>query len=100
MSYANVSDVLKHTDRFFIGGAWVEPSTDAWIQVVAPATEDVFLTVPEAKGADIDRAVAAARTAFDKGPWPRMSPGERAVYLRAIADRINERVDEIAYIWP
>lgn len=74
---------VAHPDRFFIGGEWVVPSSSDTIRVIAPATEELYLSVAEAREADIDRAVAAARSAFDTGPWPRMSPIERAGYLNA-----------------
>ncbi|GAA2727155.1 aldehyde dehydrogenase [Actinocorallia aurantiaca] len=64
--------------RFFIGGDWVEPAGTGTIDVVSPHTEEVIGRVPEGTDADIDRAVAAARQAFDHGPWPRMTPAERA----------------------
>lgn len=95
-----VRAVLQHPDRFFIDGAWAAPSSDRMIDVIAPATEEVFLSVAEAGVADIDRAVAAARAAFDSGPWPQMSHRERAGYLHALADGLDARADDIAYIWP
>ena len=91
---------LRHPDRFFIGGQWVAPSTDAMIEVITPATEEIFVRVAEAQEADINRAVAAARLAFDKGPWPRMSPAERAAYLSAISQKLTEKAADVAYIWP
>src|SRR5690606_25147234 len=69
------------------------------INVVNPATEEIFLTVAEAQAADINRAVAAARHAFDHGPWPRMTHAQRAGYLREIAKKIAARVDNLADIW-
>ena len=50
---------IKHPDRLFIGGEWVQPSTDAKIELVSPMTEEVVFKVAEAKEADMDRAVAA-----------------------------------------
>jgi aldehyde dehydrogenase (NAD+) len=91
---------LRRTDRFYIGGEWVAPSSDATIAVVDGTTEEVFFRVAEAQAADVDRAAAAARTAFDEGPWPRLSHSERAGYLRAIADGVRARVDDAAQIWP
>jgi acyl-CoA reductase-like NAD-dependent aldehyde dehydrogenase len=91
---------LKHPEKFFIDGQWVEPSTLARIEVIAPATEQPYMRVAEANEADINRAVAAARQAFDQGPWPRMSHTERAGYLMAIADKLAQRADDIALIWP
>ena len=65
----------RHGDRFFIGGQWVSPVSDARIEVIDSATEEVFLSVAEAQAEDIARAVTAAREAFDHGPWPRMTLG-------------------------
>ena len=56
--------------------------------------------MPEAKDGDISRAVAAAREAFDRGPWPRMSHVERAGYLRALGAGLQERVGDVGQIWP
>ena len=72
---------ISRPDRFYIGGKWVWPSTESHIDVIAPATEELFLRVAEAQESDIANAVAAAREAFDRGPWPRLSHEERAVYL-------------------
>ena len=60
---------LRHADRFFIGGQWVQPSSDSTIQVIDSTNEEVFLSVAEAQAEDMSRAVAAARVAFDQGPW-------------------------------
>ena len=70
----------------FIGGDWVKPSGTTTFDVVDSATEELFMTVAEAQALDIDRAVAAARAAFDTGPWPRMKGAERA-RARAVATR-------------
>lgn len=84
---------------FYIGGGWRAPSTSERIEVVNPSTEDVFISVPAAQQADVEAAVAAARKAFDHGPWPRLSPAERARYLFAIAERLEARKDELAAVW-
>ena len=89
---ADVSVPIKHTDRFFIGGEWVTPSSDSTITVIDSHTEQAYLTVAEAQAADIDRAVTAAKEAFDHGPWARLSHAERAAYLRAIGDGDREAV--------
>jgi hypothetical protein len=71
MSLASeTSAPIRHADRFFIGGQWVAPSSDATIKVIDSGTEETCFTVAEAQAADISRAVAAAREAFDNGPWP------------------------------
>ena len=89
---------LRHLDRFFIGGEWVAPSSEATITVTDSATEQRFFSVAEAQAADIARAVESARRAFDAGPWPRMSHAERAEYLRAIAAALRKRGDEVGDI--
>ncbi len=91
---------VEHTDRFFIGGQWVTPSSDSKINVIDSHTEQVFLTVAEAQAADIDRAVTAAKEAFDHGPWPRLSHAERAAYLRALGDEVVKRSPDIVQLWP
>ena len=53
--------------------------------MISPATEEVIAKVPDATTADVDRAVAAAREAFDYGPWPQMSPAERADVMAALS---------------
>ena len=90
---------IQNPDRFFIGGDWVAPSADSKIHVHDSASEDVFLSVAEAQDADVDRAVAAAREAFDRGPWPRMSHRERAQWMNKIADEWVARGDDIADTW-
>lgn len=90
---------ISHPDRFFIGGEWVMPSSEAKTQVIRPSDEEPFLSVPLAEAADVGHAVAAARDAFDNGPWPRMSPAERSVYLRKIAEALARRSSDIADIW-
>ena len=87
---------MKSYDRLFIGGDWVEPSSTAVFDVISPTTEELVGRVPEAQVADVDRAVAAAREAFDHGPWPRMAPTERAVVLTKVADAIRNDMQGIS----
>ncbi len=101
MAIANdISAPLRHADRFFIGGEWVEPSSDAVIDVIDSTSEQLFFSVAEAKEPDMMRAVAAAREAFDQGPWPRLSHEQRAEYLRAIASELGGRTEDLGQIWP
>ena len=90
---------VRHPGQLFIGGDWVEPSSASRFDVVDSTTEEVFLTVAEAQAADINRAVAAARTAFDTGPWPRLSPTERGMWLGKVADAWETRGDALADSW-
>ncbi len=62
--------------------------------------ELVYYSVPDADVDDIDRAITAARQAFDEGPWPRLSHAERAQVLLDIADAVEARIDDIVEIWP
>ncbi|MCK9923932.1 aldehyde dehydrogenase [Frankia sp. AgPm24] len=83
-------------DTLYIGGEWVHPHSSRTISVISPHTEELVATVPEADSGDVDRAVAAARRAFDEGPWPHTSPKDRAEVIRAISAAIKARAQEIA----
>jgi len=87
---------MQTYDRQFIGGEWVPPSSSETIDVVSPATEQAVARVPAAKAADIDRAVAAARTAFDHGPWPRLPVAERVDWMRKLSAGLQARMNDIA----
>ncbi|MGW4323449.1 aldehyde dehydrogenase [Streptomyces sp. NPDC004684] len=84
--------------RLYIGGSWIEPATDETIDVVSPFTEKVVARVPAGSRADVDRAVAAAREAFDHGPWPGLGLGERMAVLRRFAAVLADRHEEMAEI--
>lgn len=82
----------------FIDGGW-EPGTGAeTLDVIDPATEEVIHRLPVAGRAEVDRAVRAARAAFDAGPWPRMTGAARAAVLRRIAKAIEADTDRLARI--
>jgi acyl-CoA reductase-like NAD-dependent aldehyde dehydrogenase len=85
---------LQTRDKLYIGGEWVDPAGDGTIEVVNSSTEEVMGSIPEGTPEDADRAVAAAREAFDA--WSRTSREERAEYLEAIAGGLGERAEEIA----
>jgi len=89
--------VTDHKE-LFIGGEWVAPAGSGRIEVISPVTEEVYGTVPDATEADVDRAVAAARRAFDSGPWPRMSPEERADAIARLSAALQARSMDIADI--
>lgn len=93
-----MDDRLMHRDGFWIGGEWVAPADAERFAVISPSTEAPVGSLPVATRADVDRAVAAARTAFDEGPWPRMTPDERADVLARAAELLAERVPDIAGI--
>jgi aldehyde dehydrogenase (NAD+) len=81
-------------DKLFIGGQWVAPTSDKFIEVHSPATLELVGRTPEAVEADVDAAVAAARKAFDEGPWPRMTPAERAAVLTKVNEQLAANTDE------
>jgi aldehyde dehydrogenase (NAD+) len=83
-------------DAFFIDGEWAVPTGSALLEVVSPHTEEVVATVPEGTDADIDAAVAAARRAFNEGPWARMAPEERIEVVQAFSALYAGRLGEMA----
>lgn len=85
--------------QLFIDGEWRPSSGGTTLAVVTPHNEETVLTYVEPTTADVDAAVAAARKAFDEGPWPRMSPAERSVYLAKVADLLTARMPELAEAW-
>lgn len=90
---------LRHPDRIFIAGEWAIPSSSATVDVIDSTTELPFLTVAEAQKTDVEKAVAAARKAFDSGPWPRMSPAERGEWLSRLADATDRHAARINDGW-
>ena len=87
---------MQTQDKLFIGGQWCTPSSAATIEVVSPHSEEAIARVPEAREADVDAAVAAARRAFDSGPWPSMPAAERAAHMAQLSAILQGRSEEIA----
>ncbi|HET6167549.1 MAG TPA: aldehyde dehydrogenase [Marmoricola sp.] len=83
-------------DTFFIGGDWAPPASGETLRVVSPHSEELVATVPAGSTADVDAAVAAARSAFDDGPWPRMAPAERIAVVEAFSMLYASRLDDMA----
>src|SRR3954447_24371906 len=81
------------TYRNFIGGEWVDPAEGQTEEVINPATGEAIAHAPLSTAADVDKAVAAARGAFDG--WANTTPGERSLAILRIADAIEERADEL-----
>ncbi|WP_299847846.1 aldehyde dehydrogenase family protein [uncultured Paracoccus sp.] len=86
------------THQLFIDGAYCDAASGQVFDVVDPSNRQVFAQVARGGAEDIDRAVTAARRAFDHGPWPRMSGAERAAVLRRMGDTIAARRDELARV--
>ena len=87
---------METREHIWIGGEFVSPSGTGTIDVISPHSEQVIARVPDGSTADIDKAVAAARQAFDHGEWPRMTPTERGAKLAALSLVIQSKLDEFA----
>src|SRR5246500_5069701 len=85
-------------DKLFIGGKWTGPSASEVIEVHCPATGEYVGKVPLATAADVDAAVAAARAAFDNGPWPSTPPAERAAVIQAVVKLLEDRKDYFTHL--
>lgn len=88
---------LKSQYGLFIGGKWVEPKSGKYFDTINPANEEHLAKIAEANAADVDRAVKAARTAYDKY-WSKMSAKDRGKYIFRIARMIQEKAREFAVI--
>ncbi|MBM3465212.1 MAG: aldehyde dehydrogenase family protein, partial [Armatimonadetes bacterium] len=91
-----VPEVARTPGRLLIDGALVE--TPAQIEVENPATGEILTTVARGTEADVDRAVGAARRAFEDGPWPRMNASLREKILFRLGDLIERHKDELALV--
>jgi aldehyde dehydrogenase (NAD+) len=85
---------MHNLSKVFIGNHWEEPSGVARLEVISPSTGEVTGSVPMATPTDVDRAVAAARDAFEHGPWPHMSVAERSAALFRAVDAFEPHQDE------
>lgn len=87
---ASLIDAYGH----YINGRWTDPDSGRY-EVFNPATEAVIETAPDASVTQVDEAVAAARSAFDNGPWPTLEPAERGRCLQQLSDALMARGEEI-----
>ena len=81
--------------KLIINGEHVDAASGETFTTINPATEEPITEVAKAGAEDVDRAVKAARTAFDSGPWPKMKPAERQRILWRLGDLILEHGDEL-----
>src|SRR5262245_66049994 len=91
---ATTKPEVKVHKNLYINGQWVKPNGAGMIDVINSTTEEVMGSVPEGSSEDVDAAVDAAKAAFEK--WSTTTTEKRARYLQLIADRLNQRKDEIA----
>ncbi len=89
---------MREYTRLFVGGEWLTPVATGTIDVVEAHTERPFGRVPCAGPADVERAVRAAREAFDHGDWPRLPVAERIAALGRLVDSYRARADELAAV--
>jgi phenylacetaldehyde dehydrogenase len=93
---AGVASFLRRPGRLLIGGEWLQSESQTRIPVIDPATGAEIAVVADANKADVDKAVAAARAAFESGPWPAMLPAGREALLWKLSDLIEKNADELA----
>ncbi len=87
---------MYNRDKLFIDGQWSAPQAGSAIDVISPHSQKPIGSVAMAGPADVDRAVRAARTAFDDGPWPRMQPSARIEALSRLADLYKDNRNAMA----
>ncbi len=90
------ADFVAQQHRMYVDGRFVKAASGKTFPVYNPATGDVIAHVPEAEAEDVNRAVLAARRAFDDGAWVRMAPSERGRLLWKLADLLEKNLDEFA----
>ena len=93
-----VERFTKTTHQLFIGGRWVDAASGETFDTPNPATGDKLASVAAGGAEDIDRAVRAARAAFEDGPWSRMTPSERGRLVWKIGDLILDHLEELAQL--
>ncbi|OBK42823.1 aldehyde dehydrogenase [Mycobacterium sp. 1165196.3] len=87
------SPALVQTYQLYIDGDWVDPQ-DGRYDDISPSTEDVIATAPDASVAQVGDAIAAARRAFDSGPWRTMSAEQRAACLNQLGEALSKHADD------
>ena len=93
-----VNQFLSTPRKMLIDGAWVDAASGKTFPVYNPATGEVLATVAEGEKEDIDRAVRAARKAFDEGPWRKMTVSQRGRLMWKLADLLEQHTEEFAQL--
>src|SRR5579875_379334 len=93
-----VARFLSEPRKMLIGGKWVEAASGKTFPVYNPATGEIMAQVAEGDAEDINRAVAAARKAFDGGPWRKMTPSQRGRLIHRLGDLVEAHREEFAQL--
>src|ERR1700683_4131456 len=91
-----VTIYVSKARQMLINGKWVSAASGKTFPTYNPATGEILAQVAEGDREDINRAVAAARAAFDSGPWHQMTPSDRGKLLWRLGDLIDQHADELA----
>ncbi len=94
----SVQAFLAEKHQLLIGGRWVPAAAGETFEVENPARESVIAHVARGRAVDIDRAVEAARRAFDAGPWRQVTPSERGKLIWKLADLMEEHTEDLAQL--
>src|SRR3984957_19766681 len=94
----NVSKFISKTHKILINGKWVEAASGKTFPTYDPATGDTLSRVAEGDKEDIDRAVKAARAAFETGPWSKLTASERGRLIWKLGDLIEKHLEELAQL--
>src|SRR6516162_10288739 len=94
----NVEEFIGAPRQLFINGQWSDSAAGKTFETPDPATGETLARIAEGDAEDIDRAVRAARSAFEDGPWSKMTPSERGRLIWKIGELIYEHLDELAQL--
>ena len=93
----SVSTEMK-TYQYYAGGHWHDPASGQWIDSENPALGEVWARVPDCNADDVNRAVQAAQSCYDQGPWGRMQPAERGRVITRIGDVITKNAERLGEV--
>jgi len=96
--YTQSAFLQQQPVKMLIGGQWVESASGKTFDTINPSSGEVLAKVAEGESEDINRAVAAARKAFESGPWPKLTPSQRGRLLWKLADLIEKNAEELAQL--
>src|ERR1700734_2754356 len=95
---SNVTGFVSKTRKILINGKWVEAASGKTFPTYNPATGEVLANIAAGDKEDIDRAVKAARAAFESGPWSKISPSERGRLIWKLADLLEKHAEEFPHL--